>query len=285
MKKILALGLLICICACSSTQSLTVSNSEDAIFTYGEVTYTKQDLFDAMRSNDYSSTLLSLMSSSFVNKEGITQEELNALVDEELASYKESYGEYYEMMVSYYGGEEAMKENLSQNVALTKLVELYAEQNIETVAEEYKPLKAIILSFENEEEAKDVYTKLTTDKKELKEALGEYTYGGSTDSTLYTDKSSLDTGLKEALIGGAAGDYQYLATTTTDSSTNEEKNVYYIYKITDTDVKSFQDEFIEYYISITSDTTKIYNYFITKYNITMHDQNSYDLLSETYEVK
>ena len=102
MKKLLlCISLSIMLLACSSNSSIKINNADEVIYSSDKVSYTKQNLFDDMRKNDYSAKV----ASSILNQTAIADGIDLTTTEEELA---EGYDYYVEMLgqetVNYYFG-------------------------------------------------------------------------------------------------------------------------------------------------------------------------------------
>ena len=287
MKKIfvtlLAVSLLT-LCACSKD---TVKVSEpDTVLISGKDNFTKQELFETMRGQDYSSILIGHLSEQLAVKEGVALEEMQASADEEIEFYKSVYGDYFAQLVQSYGGEENFKANIVRGIAGDKLTRLYVEKDFDSYVTEYVPVYAQMAYFENLNTANAVLEAVKNGADFAEEAANNG-YSLSADPQVYTDKDeSMNLTVKQFLNsveGSGLSEVIPAVATTTDSTTDESKETarYYIVNVLDTDPNNFKEEFITT-VSASLDNTEVMSYYFDKYDVTFYDQTSYDLLSATY---
>ena len=56
---------------------------------------------------------------------------------------------------------------------------------------------------------------------------------------------------------------------------------YYLINIIDRDVNNYKDDFVNY-MKNKIDAKEVLNYYFDLYNVTIHDQTTYDLLKDEY---
>ena len=96
MKKIAVLFLLVMtLCACTSSNKVLVSDPDSYVIE-GGTNLTKQELFETMKYNDYSSVVLGDMIGKIAVLEGVDMSEIDNLVTKDINDMKEQYGESYD---------------------------------------------------------------------------------------------------------------------------------------------------------------------------------------------
>ena len=74
------------------------------------------------------------------------------------------------------------------------------------------------------------------------------------------------------------------STTITDSEGNSVINPrYYLVNLISKDVEDFRDEFMDLVVTDV-DSNEVISGLLEKYEVSIHDQRAYDLLTATYEV-
>ncbi len=285
MKKIiLALLLLIPLAACSNEAVAKVSDGNALIFHDGENTYTKQDSFEAMKNNDYTAIIANDIITKIAALENIDQDEINSEATERVQEMADTYGDYYDQLVEYYGGEENIHTNVAATVASEKLVSQYIELHFDELVEEHLPVKMQLAYFDDAEEANAVIADIENGST-FEMAVLEHGYNISAAPQIYLDSDSLALEVKTYLNSDEStglSDVIMTSTTSTDADGNSIITPrYYVINVIDRDAANFRDEFIQTMINNT-DTTEALNYFFEKYDITFYDQRTYDLLSATY---
>ncbi len=283
MKKVLLVLLTVLfLFGCSGNGGTAkVSDGETAIITSPDGDYTKQDLFDAFMNTDISYTLLQNICRQIAVKEGFEVEES---VNETLELYKSIYGEQFDTLAESYGGLEAFTEYLRGSASITRLYDEYIKINLDQYIEEYKPFKGQVVYFDSAEDVASFLERVKggADFAETATAMG---YLLDASGQVYTDKDSLPFEVKEYINAasgtGLSDPIETVLSTSDANGTTTETTRYYVVNILDKDAGNFQEEFIN---SLRShvDSVPAMNYYFGKYNLTVHDQRVYDLLSKTY---
>lgn len=290
MKKILISVLSIILLAGCAGANAKITNANDVIFKSDDVTFTKEDLYETMKNNDYTSIVLTKLVDSIANIEEISVDDVKQEVE---ASYDEMVQQGYESYIAYYyGGKDAYIAQMLSSAMLEKLTENYADNNYEDLKKEYAPFKAQIAKFDDEETAKKVLDAAKVNEKTFETLVTEN--GSSSDATeqVYTDNSDLPVEVKEAINKMNEAGYSdvivsttYQTATTDTSEETTETSSYYVVNLTNKDVDSFKDEFVELLKTSLLDSTKVINFYLNKHNFKVYDQKTYEILSKTYEVK
>jgi len=286
MKKLLLVLIALIMFGCSSEDNTVKVSDPDAAIVQvdSETVYTKQDLFNTLKGQSYGSLITANLNMQIATAEGISDEELEEAITEQVAMYQALYGDYYEQLLSAYGGEDGFKEMLKKSYAGSLLVEKYIDENMDSYLEEYQPFKAQMAYFEDEESAQSLIDRVN-EGEDFATVAYELGYTLSASETVYTDKDSLSLEVKTYVNeNDATGLSEVIpsSVSTTDSSGNTTtEQRYYVLNIISRDVEEFKDDFItalESYI----DSSDIYAYYYNKYEVTFYDQDSYDLLADTY---
>lgn len=300
MKKLLIVLLMLSLLAGCSEANANLTDGNTVIFKTNEKTYTKADLYDQMKGNDYTSIILTKVIDILAEKEELNLDDIKAEIE---SSYNDMAAQGYEQYIEYYyGGKDNYINQMLSSGILEKLTENYADNNFDDLKNEYAPFKAQIAYFDDEETAKKVLDGAKNETATFETLVTEN--GSSSDATeqIYTDSSDLPVEVKEAInkmneAGYAdvikSTTYQTASstdtTTSTDTQAQEEQttetNKYYVVKLVSKDVASFKDEFVTLLKTSLLDATKVLNFYFDKYNLEIHDQKTYELLSNTYEVK
>ena len=285
MKKIAVLFLLVMtLCACTSSNKVLVSDPDSYVIE-GGTNLTKQELFETMKYNDYSSVVLGDMIGKIAVLEGVDMSEIDNLVTKDINDMKEQYGESYDAVMVYFGGESAIIQNIRFSYIGEKLSTAYYDANIDSLVSTYKPMLGKYVYFDTVEAAENML-KLISEGKTYEMAAAESGYGYSISESVMTDKSSLPLEVKEFINSvdkPTLSDVIISETATTNTDGTTTTNVrYYVVEVTDLDSNNFKDQFYSTLNSLV-DSKDIYNFYFAKYNVEVYDQRTYDLLSSTYE--
>ncbi len=286
MKKILtvlmSLGLLV---ACSSNHYSSISDGDEVIFTKADGTsYSKQSLYEDMKSNDIADTLKVGLINKLAEYEGIDMEEVENEVSETVDAMVTAG--YDQFIITYYGSVSNYKNSTIANQALTKLCENEVTNNFDQYVSDYEPYKAEIVYFDTKEAAQAVLDAVANEENTFEYACTENGYTSEVSETLYTDSDSdLPVDVKDYVLNTETtglSDVIEVSTTTTDSDGNSTVTPrYYIVNLISKNAEDFKDEFIST-IAEKVDQETLINSLLEKYNIEVHDQNVYEALKDTY---
>ena len=287
MKKILIplmIASLLLASGCSKDNTAKVSDSDKVLIAAPKDNFTKQDLFDVMKQQDYSSIVIGSIAEKIALAEGSTEEELSAAADTTISQYEAIYTTNFEKLVSNYGGLDAFKKVLVRSLATSALADKYIDLNFDKYLTSYSPIKAQIVYFDNLYTVDTFRTRFNKgeDFATLAKELG---YSLDAKAQIYTDKDELPVEVKEYINNTDAlglSDNINTATTAKDSEGNATSTPrYYLINIIDRDVNNYKDDFVNY-MKNKIDAKEVLNYYFDLYNVTIHDQTTYDLLKDEY---
>jgi len=286
MKKTLLVFLsILVLCGCSSNHNSNVSDGDTVLFeTPDGVTYTKSEAYDAAKGYDISDTLTNGLTLKICELEEIDLSNLEEEAKQEIQDAQDNG--YYYYIEYYYGGDETFIENYIVSTALNKLKANYINLDLDKYITEYEPFKAEVVSFDNEESAKNVVNSTKDSDSTFAYACTSNGYEGEVVSAVYVkDNSGLPTEVEEYVSTAKVGvsDVIKCDEVSTDSDGNSTTNsTYYVVNLLSKDANEFLDDFATS-ISGNIDTTEVINYYLSVYPIEIHDQDVYDILSPTYE--
>ncbi len=283
MKKLIVLLCLILLSGCAAKTS--VSDPSASIISGDGVSLSKQAFFEKLKNNDYTQIIVNNLFKDLATLENIDENTINEQAEASLEEVKEQYGSSYDMVASYYGGEDVLLESFKIDAIAGILADSYFDANKEELLEEYKPVKAKIIYLDTREKAEAMIEEIENGTS-YEMAAAHQGYGSEVEEKVYTDKSDISLEVKSVL---QSADEPMLsnvilsvvsATDSEGNTTSEDR--YYVADITNVDPTTFMDEF---YDSLASeiDTADILNYYMVKYDIEVYDQRTYELMSKTYE--
>ncbi|MDH6367776.1 MULTISPECIES: peptidyl-prolyl cis-trans isomerase [unclassified Breznakia] len=292
-KRILTVAcaslLLVSGCSNATTQ---VKDDDKVLIKVGDEEITKGDIYTGLVAQGNITPVQRAMSEILVDKLVKVDDDIKKQADEDLAYYKEMYGDQWETTYKSYGykDEEAFYNDvILLNARMNKLTSLYVKDNLAELVKEFKPRKAQVFQVKDEEKAKkalEAAKKKDADFTAIAKEYGdEGTYNGS--EAIYNTNSGLPDVvwkyIEEADKNGVVDNMLQ----------DPSAETYYIVKVTEKDYKKFKEEAITNIseISISASTEedapkpladRAFAYFLDKYDYSIHDVNIYqDLLSSS----
>ncbi|OCN05208.1 hypothetical protein A4S06_02155 [Erysipelotrichaceae bacterium MTC7] len=294
-KKLLTVAcaslLLVSGCSNATTQ---VEDDNKVLITIGDEEITKGDIYTGLVAQGNITPVQRAMSEILVDKLVKVDDEIKKAADEDLAYYKETYGDQWENTYKSYGyadEESFYNDVILLNARMNKLTSLYVKANLADLAKEFSPKKAQIIQVKDEAKAKEA---LAAAKKKdadfaavAKEFGDEGTYNGS--EAIYNTNSGLpDVAWKYIEEASKKGVVDKVLQDPTAET-------YYIVKVTQTNYEKFKDEAITNIseITITESTEedapkpladRAFAYYLKKYDYSIHDVKIYqELLSSSWK--
>ncbi len=278
MKKVITLLFaLLLLVGCSSKGYSKLSDGTEVIFTGpNNESFTKNDLYESLKISSVDAVENDILN-KIAESEELDLTEVEEEADEIVDMYKQMGYETY--IVQYYGSIEAFKKYYMSSGILTKLTNLYVEENYEIFKASDKPVKMKMANFETEEIANKVIEEVNNGST-FEMACANNGYASEVSEAIYLDSDSdLDYNVKDYLN---STDTTGLSTVI-ESDSDDDTHVYYVLDVTDRDVDNFKDEYISNKIAdCESDDVK--NYMFKKHDIEFYDQDIYELMKSEYEV-
>lgn len=231
MKKLILLAMAgLLLVGCTSTKPKYTSDV--AYYKIGDKTVSESDYYDLFIENDRAMSIYTDILEQ-INEDSDAQEkykkEIQDIVDKEVATLKETFGENLDAMIQNVGFkslDEFLDLQLRPSIALQFEMEDYISDNLESIVSEYKVKDISLFSTDDKAFAEDISNQLIDGKEasdikiEKKATLKE---------TLFT--KSLDTGSEVA--------NKELLKLTEDASPitvyDEEAKLYYVIKVNNSD--------------------------------------------------
>ena len=286
MKKIITLLLIsIMLVACTNKNtSSSLSDGDTVLFTGPDVTYTKNDLYQALKvssSDNVTKDIMKNLAKLYqINTEDI-EKEAQASVDEYVANGYESY------IIAYYGSLDAFKETYVNGKLYDELARIYVNENFDALVQDDAPVKMQMAKFNELEDAQKCIDDVNNGSTFDTAALNNNSQA-SPESQVYTDSdTALAYEVKEYLNSTAANGLSSIITSTVTSTDAEGKqvdtNTYYVLNVESRNVEEFKDDYVTL-AAINIDTDTLHEYLFNKHHIEFFDQDLYELMSKEYEV-
>lgn len=299
----LTIAALLVVAGCSSNQTTTVSNSNEAFFTVGDTTISKGDIYEYMKLQNLDSGIIAMAETDLVNQLVPVTDEMNATVDERIAADKELYGEEtFNTMINYYGfaDEQAYRDAYLTNIQITELTKQYVEENWDAMIEQYNPRKAVVLAFVEEssnteesettseegdeattsqaqQNAQAAYEALSSGEKDLQTVIDEYNLTADPEPVLYTTDDTSLTNLVRTYIQTNQVGY---STPVYDDSNGTP--TYYVVYLADIDPNNFKDEVLDELASYNDVAEESDQYYLKSNGFFVYDQMILDALRTNY---
>lgn len=287
MKKIITLLLsLSLLTACGGNHYSNVSDKDEVLFKTNDGTsYTKENLYEDMKANDVTDLLKISLIKKLASYEGIDADEVTTKVTESANAMVEAG--YESFITSYYGSLDSYINSSIANELLTSLCENEINNNFDSYVEDYTPYKAEIVYFDNKDSAQAVIDAVNNVENTFEYACTENGYDSEVTSKIYSDNDTdLPVEVKEWVLNATetgVSDIIEVSTAINDSDGNSVLNPrYYLVNLESKNVEDFKDDFITL-VENDMDKDSVINNLLAKYNLEIHDQRVYEMLSSTYE--
>ena len=282
MKKmimaVLALAMVMGLTGCSDAYT-SVSDEKTVLFTVNGTSVTKGDVYPMLLSSSGLDTTLDMLLEHIMDIEVPMNEEALALAEKDFKTLKESYGDSFSFVLTYYGyaSEEDFYENAflpqQQSIMLTAK---YVDIKFDTLSVTQKPRKVQIIQFTDKEVAKTAYERVFTNKESFEDVaaeLGTTTFDGK--EMVVTTATTIDALLLSRL------------TETTVSKKIEEvvegnDGKFYVANVVEGDPENFREEACDAIAASSTVTSDATRYFLQQYNFKISDKDVYELYKAEY---
>lgn len=285
MKKLL---ILICLSfllvGCSSKGgSTTLSDADELIWSGPNVSYTKQDLYEAMKDcNDYSTVISNSVLVKMAEADGLDLTEEITELESVYDSYLEMLGEY---TVTYFGDKDSYVSKMIADKIVEKYLTADIEENFDKYVKENNPYYGEVFYVSEKEMADQIKEAVESQTSTVEYAASSAGYTDSISPKVYTDKSDLPVEVKEVVLNNDAPYFGIVEVETYATDTNGNTTTstrYYVVNITNKNVEEFKDEFITSLVG-SEDTTSYIQKLINNHNVRFHDQSAYESFSSVYD--
>lgn len=276
MKKIITiLFSLLILVGCTQKGYSQLSNGDDVIFKGDDIEYKKSDLYKSLKiSSDY--IIEDDVLRKIATKLDVDIDALGNEADSELEMYQSYYDEATLM---------AYKEQLISDKILTKLSEIYLNENYTDFVSEDKPIKMQMASFSDESTANQFINDVNAGT-DFQTAATNNGYQGDSSMKIYFDSDSIALNVKSYINSTATNGLSTIIVETSSSTDADgnttETNTYYVVNIESRDVNEFVDEYKSAKLDkLGIDAVK--EYMFSKYDVKFYDQDLYEIMYAKYE--
>ena len=284
MKKILIVLLLAFMLAACAGHDAAISNGNEVVWTSKDKTYTKNDLYNDLKSQDYTSVVISSILEKVADKEGLDLDSFKKEAEDTIQSLIDQGYESY--ITYYYGSKEEYIKNTITNAILADLANKEATEMFDSYKEEYLPYKAEMAYFSDKEVAQKVVDAVNSNEHTFAYAAQENGFTQAIEANIYTDTSELPVEVKEAILSSdKTGILDIVQSSTYTTSADGNSTItprYYVINVISRNADEFKNEFIEYATSYIVNGDELITKYLKKYNVKIHDQRTYELLKDIY---
>ena len=255
-----------------------ISDAKTTLFTVGKTKVTKGQVYSQMMASGAATTAINDVNKQIASQEVEVTDDMKSSAQSTLASYKSLYGDTFN---SYLEGQNMDEESyindlLIPSLQAEKLPEMYVTENFDEVCKSYDVVKATILEFSSEDDAKAAVAELKDGSKTAAEAASAHGSSSTGVSTVYTLESSDVNAAVRTIITNASPDDAWTMVAEDNGST------WAVIKVDDNNPENFKDEAITALTGIDKVKSAATTYFCKKYKFHIYDKTLYDSIEADY---
>lgn len=275
--------LLFSLVGCSDATT-NVSDKNEALITIGTDKITKGDVYNGLVAQGDISPVVKALTTAVAANAIETTDEIKAAAQANVDTLKASATDWEAYLKnSGYESEEALLEDLINQVKETKITSSYVSEKYTTLATRLEPRKLQVVSITNKDVVNEAQQKANdgVDFTELAKTYGDGKQNGVV--SIYTNASGLGADVWKTVLATEEGKVA------SQTSYNPETATYYLIKVIDAKTNEFKDEAISVIAASTaknedglSISEEAFNYYLNKVGYGIHDAIVYSaLLSES----
>ena len=253
-----------------------LKSSNEALFTVGNTTFTKGQLYSILNASSGSAVALQESLKEICGMEVPADDAMKENASSMLDSYKQMYGDFFVENLNANGlTEEEYVENLIFSEQQSNLVKKYIEENYQDVIDLYRPVQATIVYFQSEEVADTALTDLKDGAKSVTEVINEYGSSSLGNPEIITINTSIYPAEVTAYVrSGSIDDGWQKVKSSSDERT-------FLIHIDETDTDKIKEDVIETLSTINAVNTSSTEFYLRKYNFHIYDKGLYDAIKES----
>ncbi len=280
MKKItiflVATLVLVGLVGCSDAQ-VEIKDKNEALFTIGDTTIRKNQLFDLLVERDAGYSAVSMATNFIWENEIEITDEMRENADSTLEFYKMIYQDSFLTTIQASGfkdEEDFYENNLMASEKSVALAKKYVDSNFQTLVNTYKPRKAVVLSFSTEEEANDVKVALESGES-VSDILSTHSSLTDGNETIYTTQSNLDVGISSYISDSEEPKIS-------DILVGASVENFFIVQILETDSEAMREEVITALSVLSPVISECDLFYFNQYKFNVYDKTLLDILTKNY---
>lgn len=276
-KNTLALAFSLFVLAGCSDAKASLKDANTALVKVGNTSITKGDIFPALMTQSGMDTVITNARREICNLEIEVTDDIKQEAQNSLEQMKQMYGEnftaYLESIKST--EEDYLNQSVIPSLQASKLPEKYINDNFDEIAEAQQPVKAIVLTFDTEENANAALGALKDGSANAEEIAVQYQLTESGKEMLVTLNDTSYESTVTSVIRSASPEDGWAMIPGSDSSI-------YLVKIVENQVENMKDEIIEKLASDSGIQDEALAFYFKKYNFKVYDIDLYNAIKETY---
>lgn len=277
MKKLILLALSALLLAGCSDARASIKNGKETIFSVGDQSLTKGEMYNFMLARDAAYYTISEAKKIIFEKEVPVTDEMKAQAQSTLDSYQIMFGGQFLSYLQSYGftdEQDYLENSLIPSLQSEQLTTVYVKENFDALVSRYSPKKIQIMQFTNKDTANAAlaavqggadFTQTATDNGSLMDSAETI---ATTQSSYPTNVLSYLTTMNEPTLSEVIPD---------DSDAN-----FYIVKVVSATPSEFSEEAAATIGAISAIASEASIYYFKKYNFTVYDKTIYDQLESNY---
>ncbi|MBQ7992130.1 MAG: hypothetical protein IJM63_07195 [Solobacterium sp.] len=276
--KVFASALALTVLAGCTDATAKLPDSSTALFSVGNKTITKGDVYSLMNSTSGASTAINEANKVIARAEIEVTDEMKESAESTLESYKTYYGDTFTTYLEQMGltDEEYLNDYLIPSLQAEKLSSKYVDENFAQVISTYMPIKATLLTFTTEDDANKALSELKDGSKDAATAAKDNNSTSTGTSTIYTIESTDIDSTVRTVLNSAKPEDGWTMVPASDSSS------YVVLKVDDHNPDNFRDEAAETLGSLTNVQNDSTTYWFKKYGFHIYDKTIYDAVAADY---
>lgn len=276
MKKlniILCAGLFLALSGCTDA-SANISDANTTLFKVGNETVTKEDIYTYAKNTLAGDATATLVKASLLDNEVPVTDDMEKEAKKTFDAVKENFGSKFAEMIKsngYKDEDSYYKEVTLRNIQTQALTKKYLTE--EDKMSEYQTIKAQLVIASNEENAKKALSAIQsgTSFEDAAKSYGDTSYSDGSEK-VYSSATGLSSTVWQSIINITEGSLS------TDVIADTENNLYYIVKVTNTNLDDFKEEAIDALSSLSSVSSTSFIYFLEKHDFKVWDIDAYTQL-------
>ncbi|MCI5723799.1 MAG: hypothetical protein MR283_07295 [Erysipelotrichaceae bacterium] len=270
-------ALLATLAGCSDAVA-KLNDSSEVIFSVGNKTVTKGDVFTLMKQNAGATTVINDANKAIAIAEVEVTDEMKQSAQSSLDSYKSLYGDTFASYLKNNNLDEDtyLNDYLIPSLQAQELTKQYIDENFDSIVDTYKPVKATIITFNSQSDADAALADLKGGNTDFVAVAAAHNATTVPSSTLYTSESTDLDGLARTIITSNSKDEDWTESPSSDGSS------YFVIKVDEDDASKMKDEVVTAVQTVKQISADATTYFFKKHNFHIYDKTIYDAVKDQY---
>jgi hypothetical protein len=280
MKKMISVLTLAVILAGCTDAYVKVQNPKENVVTIGERSFSKEQLFSMMISQDPGSLVIEMAKRFILDDEYPVDDRVREKAQEELEYVKEIFGEAFLTNIALYGfvnEQDYLDRALIPSAQEALLTEKYIDENFDMITAKYVPRKARIIEFNELTDASDALEAIKAGAN-VEEVASEF-------STSTVFKGELNLYHNESGLPSAVAEFINLSEVPTLSSAPIQQSStgkYYVVQVVEVVATRFKEEIIDNLSNLNSINQLMFIDYFKQGEFNVYDKKIFDSVFQSY---